>query len=255
MKLVLTLALVRALLVHARSSWIVGWDVLIFTQQWPITSCISHLEQSSKATCNLYPNMTSWTIHGIWPTKLGTIGPNYCNKSWSFEEAQIIDMEPYLIKYWGNIYGGETRTSLWKHEWTKHGTCAAQLPSLNSEKKYFEKGLEWVTHYDYVAVLSKHNIFPDDVKTYSRNDIYIAIKDMFGVEPAINCIYNKKTKQHELSQIKLCFDQSLHLVDCDGIIGYNEEIIGNCPQLGITYPASVRTGGKEYSYSRKLAKF
>lgn len=253
MKLVLILTLIRTLLVHARAPWSTQWDVLIFTQQWPITSCISHLIQNPDGACNLFPNMTSWTIHGIWPTKLGTIGPNFCNNSWHFQEAEIIQLEPYLIKYWGNIFAEDPQTSLWKHEWVKHGTCAAELPALSSEKKYFEKGLEWVTQYDYVAVLGKHNIYPHDINTYSRDDINSAIADMFGVDPAIDCIYNKKTKQHELSQIKLCFDRSLHIVNCDGIIGYEENVIGNCPKKGIIYPSSVRTGGKEYSYSRKLA--
>ncbi|XP_037801498.1 ribonuclease Oy-like [Penaeus monodon] len=239
-----------------RASWgNVDWDVIIFTQQWPITSCIHHLAHNPKASCNLFPNMTSWTVHGIWPTKLGTIGPNYCNKSWDFQESEILNIEPYLIKYWGNIFGEDSRTSLWSHEWKKHGTCAAQLPSLNSEKKYFEKGLEWVTQYDYVAVLGQHKIYPDDVQTYTREALFAAVKDMFGVDPSIDCIYNKKTKQHELSQIKLCFDRSLHLVDCDGIIGANEEkVLGNCPFKGITYPASVRTGGKNYHYPHELVE-
>lgn len=29
-----------------------------------------------------------------------------------------------------------------KHEWEKHGTCAAQLDVLNSQKKYFGKSLD-----------------------------------------------------------------------------------------------------------------
>lgn len=29
-----------------------------------------------------------------------------------------------------------------KHEWEKHGTCAATLPILDSQKKYFSKTLE-----------------------------------------------------------------------------------------------------------------
>ncbi|XP_066945174.1 ribonuclease Oy [Macrobrachium rosenbergii] len=253
--LFLAIVLLQALLVHGRSSWYknVEWDVLIFTQQWPITSCISHLSHNPHSSCNIFPNMTSWTVHGIWPTKLGTIGPNYCNKTWHFHEAEIMPIEKYLIKYWGNIFAEDPMTSLWQHEWVKHGTCAAQLPSLNSEEKYFGKGLDWVTHYDYVAVLGHANIYPDDVNAYTREQIFTAIKDMFGVNPHVDCIYNKKTKVHELYQIKICFDHSLHVVDCDGIKDKElAENQGSCPKDGIIYPASVKAAGKEYSYPRAL---
>ncbi|KAK8374574.1 hypothetical protein O3P69_010980 [Scylla paramamosain] len=140
MRLLLITAVLLVPVINAAEK--VTWDVLIFTQQWPITSCISHMEHDPGASCNLFPNMTSWTVHGIWPTTLGTIGPNFCNKSWHFQEKEIIAIEPYLIKYWGNIYAEDSRTSLWKHEWLKHGTCAAQLPQLNTQKKYFEKAMK-----------------------------------------------------------------------------------------------------------------
>lgn len=229
------------------------WDVLIFSQQWPITSCISHKQHDPGASCNLFPNMTTWTVHGIWPTKLGTRGPNFCNSSWHFQEKEIIDIEDYLIKYWGNIYAEDPRTSLWKHEWLKHGTCAALLPQLDSERKYFGKGLEWVTQYDILAVLTKSNILPSDVMTYDVKSIFQAVNNAFGVDPAIDCIYDKKTREHILSQIKLCFNPALKLVDCDGIVGLHTQILGNCPIEGITYANTVRNAGKTYKYPKELA--
>lgn len=44
-----------------------------------------------------------------------------------------------------------------KHEWEKHGTCAASLPILDSQKKYFSETLELYHHVDlngYVNELS-----------------------------------------------------------------------------------------------------
>jgi len=35
-----------------------------------------------------------------------------------------------------------------KHEWEKHGTCAATLEALNSQKKYFGKALELYQQVD-----------------------------------------------------------------------------------------------------------
>ncbi|CAL4123023.1 unnamed protein product [Meganyctiphanes norvegica] len=115
-----------------------------------------------------------------------------------------------------------------------------------------------------VAVLAQHNIVPDDKETYTRDEIFQAITQTFGVNPAVDCIYHRLNHQHELSQIKLCFDSSLNLVDCDGIIGLakldsfdntlNQTAIGNCPAEGITYPASVKVGNYEYHYPRELAE-
>lgn len=51
----------------------------------------------------------------------------------------------------------------------------------------------------------------------------------------------QKTREHILSQIKLCFNPALKLVDCDGIVGLQTEILGNCPIEGITYPNTVRS--------------
>lgn len=44
-----------------------------------------------------------------------------------------------------------------KHEWEKHGTCAASLPILDSQKKYFSQTLELYQRVDlngYVNELS-----------------------------------------------------------------------------------------------------
>ena len=54
--------------------------------------------------------------------------------------TQLNDLEPYLVKYWTNLFADKPMDDFWKHEWIKHGTCAAQLPVLNSEHKYFQKG-------------------------------------------------------------------------------------------------------------------
>lgn len=44
----------------------IKWNALIFSQQWPITSCIDHLIKNPDGFCNLFLNMTSWTVHGLW---------------------------------------------------------------------------------------------------------------------------------------------------------------------------------------------
>ena len=43
-----------------------------------------------------------------------------------------------------------------EHEWKKHGTCCTDLPSLNSEHKYFDTGLTLNGKYDILrSVIGK----------------------------------------------------------------------------------------------------
>ena len=40
-----------------------------------------------------------------------------------------------------------------EHEWDKHGTCSLNLDALNSELKYFTKGLELATQFDLLKLV------------------------------------------------------------------------------------------------------
>lgn len=44
-----------------------------------------------------------------------------------------------------------------KHEWEKHGTCAAILEVLNSQKKYFGKALELYQNIDLNGYVNQLN--------------------------------------------------------------------------------------------------
>lgn len=83
------------------------WDLLIFTQSWPATVCIEWKEHDRTHTCNLPTNKDSWTIHGIWPTKLGTIGPAFCNRTWHFDPEQVRPIEKNLEQLWTNVETGK----------------------------------------------------------------------------------------------------------------------------------------------------
>lgn len=120
-------------LVDARELQNNDWDLLIFTQHWPSTVCLDYEDQNPNHYCVRTDSESSWTIHGVWPTKLHTRGPGFCNKSLVFDPSQLTEIRDKLLELWPNIQGGNTEDSLWEHEWTKHGTCAVALPSLDSE--------------------------------------------------------------------------------------------------------------------------
>lgn len=191
-----------------------SWDMLIFTQQWPITSCYDWEKKGKSHKCLLPSEIEFWTIHGIWPTRKGEIGPNFCNKSAEFDVDKLQPIMDDLEEYWPNIHNDSEEDSLWKHEWLKHGTCALELPDLNNEVKYFDKGINWRQEYLISDMLGHYGIHPGSNNTVVN--IHQAIVSTLDKNPSIHCIYDQKTNVSFLSEIRICFDRELNLIHCDG---------------------------------------
>lgn len=97
------------------------FDVLIFTQRWPITACIEWMEKASDNVCILPSQKNVWGIHGIWPTRIGTMGPFFCNKSATFDIDTLKPIMEQLDLNWLNIEKGIIKCtififSLFAHE-------------------------------------------------------------------------------------------------------------------------------------------
>ncbi|XP_060872142.1 uncharacterized protein LOC132946257 isoform X2 [Metopolophium dirhodum] len=208
-----------------------SWDILIFTQTWPNTLCYSWKRSNPAHTCNLPSDKNIWTVHGVWPTKLGTVGPGFCNKSLVFNPASIYGIKDKLNQYWtdieippsntteGNFTSIDTshkKESIYFHEWEKHGTCAVALPALDSEFKYFYQGIEWSEKYNMRDVLDKSNIKINS--TFHVDDYWKAVKSVLKTNAWIECETKHDTKEQMLAEIRICFDKTLKLIDCDGIM-------------------------------------
>ena len=76
--------------------------------------------------------------------------------------------------------------AFWSHEWVKHGTCAAQLPELDSEHAYFSKALELAEKYDMKKLLEGAGI-PTSSSLYDADTIWSGVKDALGVKPFLSC--------------------------------------------------------------------
>ncbi|MBN3320815.1 RNT2 Ribonuclease, partial [Atractosteus spatula] len=176
------------------------WKRLILTHHWPQTLCsLEHI------TCSQF---NYWTLHGLWTDK-----GDMCNSSWPFDERQIEDLMPEMNKWWPDLLQSGA-TKFWSHEWQKHGTCAAQLESLNSEHKYFGKALELYKKVDLDGILKKFNIVPS-TKYYSLDEIEGTIVNFYRVKPKIQCVMPKEEEEAQtLGQIEICFDKEFQLVDC-----------------------------------------
>ena len=221
------------------------FDVLVFTQRWPVSICSQWLKESVNNSCILPIYDGIWTVHGIWPTKAVTKGPWNCNDTWHFNKSSIALIEPDLKQFWINIENNTKLTSLWEHEWVKHGTCAALLPQLNSEFKFFSKGLELIKMYNMKGILSANNIVPN-LSSYTIEGIYNSIKKVLNHNPIVQCAVDKNSKQSLLSEVQLCFDKSFNMVDCDIVYGLYEDVVkvGNiltdCSlKKAVLYPSEI----------------
>ncbi|XP_058815834.1 ribonuclease Oy [Topomyia yanbarensis] len=222
------------------------FDLLIFTQRWPITTCYEWREKSASNICGLPSPKNIWTIHGIWPTKRNTIGPSFCNKTAVFNVTELGKIEQQLEQFWINVEKNRPYDSLWRHEWLKHGTCAAAvLSQLNTENKYFGQGLTWLQQHSMADVLNEGGIIPG--VNHTVFEIHKVLTDRLQKNVAIECYHDKETKSQYLNEIRICFNKSLELADCDGIL-FEEvaidypagKVITNCNlNKPIVYPTSV----------------
>uniref|UniRef100_A0A1B0CEA7 Uncharacterized protein n=2 Tax=Lutzomyia longipalpis TaxID=7200 RepID=A0A1B0CEA7_LUTLO len=223
-----------------------SWDILIFTQQWPQTVCHQWKKEDRKHNCRMPSTRNLWTIHGIWPTKYNEMGPFFCNSSWTFNVSYIAPIENQLEIFWTNVEIRSDLYDLWRHEWEKHGTCASVLPELSTEILYFRQGLQWLNHYSMSTILANSKILPDSTPTVE--DIHTAVVSQLNRNPVIHCTYDSRRQEIFLEEIRICFNKSLELTDCDGVVGKfypthtysGGKIITNCdPSKNILYPSIV----------------
>lgn len=170
-----------------------------------------------------------WTVHGIWPTKIGTDGPAFCPSAVHFDPQQLEPIMNDLQQYWTNVEGGTKPNSFWKHEWDKHGTCAVVQPELNSVYNFFEQGLEWNKQYRIGDILAQGNIKPQD-NGYRVDQISDAIRNVLKKNITVQCVVDAKTKESLISEIRICFDKSFQLIDCDPTNPNHltDDVITNC---------------------------
>uniref|UniRef100_A0A8D0XZX3 Ribonuclease T2 n=1 Tax=Sus scrofa TaxID=9823 RepID=A0A8D0XZX3_PIG len=136
------------------------WKKLIMVHHWPMTVC-----NEVANNCEHPPDY--WTIHGLWPDKSGE-----CNRSWPFNPDEIKGLLPDMRLYWPDVLHSSPNHSVhfWRHEWEKHGTCAAQLDALNSQRKYFGKTLDLYKELALNSTLQKLGIKPS-ISYYQRFQI------------------------------------------------------------------------------------
>lgn len=237
------------------------FDFLIFAQRWPVTTCSQWMDKSERNTCTLPIQSAMWTVHGVWPTKLHSKGPKYCDRNQPFDLQKLNPIESEMTEKWTNIEKNTRFGHLWKRQWEKHGTCAAKhIPEMRNEFRYFLMGLDLHGDYSINRMLVMANIKPGINASYDLEEIHAALNSTINKSFAIVCEEDKKTKQSFLKEIRICLDKKLALKSCVGIItgdvDPDDKIITNCKKgRKIVYPSMEYLWRKEFNRQVEDEKF
>ncbi|XP_043474050.1 ribonuclease Oy-like [Leptopilina heterotoma] len=202
------------------------YDILLFSQQWPITTCFQKGKDLRECNIRNY----AWSIHGIWPTEdfPGTY-PKDCNNHSPLNVRNLKGIHRQLENKWYNILIKNVE-HFWSWEWKKHGTCSMNLQALNSQYKYFYQGLEWSKNYEIGSILNRSRIIMGDY--YYYREIQTALKNHLNVTTQIICHKEDDGWVQLLYEVRICINKRLQLIDCDGHV-YET----NCNKaLSIKYP-------------------
>jgi len=218
------------------------FDLLIFTQHWPYTTCLDW-EEKRHGSCNKI-GRPAWSVHGLWPTQFHKIAPSFCNASWPFDVKVLEDIRGDMDTYWPDIELRDVPNSLWEHEWSKHGTCAVgQVDGVESEEQYFHTGCRLAGENPVSDWLTEAGISPSDTERQPLEAVWQAVLDGSGTRPHIDC--EKIDGQVYIKEVKVCYNKNLVRVHCDGIKGSRKEMdktsmMGTCTRWGaFVYPSSA----------------
>ncbi|KAL8567682.1 hypothetical protein ACOMHN_008990 [Nucella lapillus] len=185
------------------------WDTLILTQSWPPGECVFF-----ESRCRIPSVVKTWVIHGLWPTLKGTVGPNYCNKSWEFDIQNVKSLEPKLLSSWPSIDEKEQSQHVWCHEWDKHGTCGSSLAAITDQWHYFNVTLGLHYRFDMATILASGKVVPSNDQSYSYSQVREAVHGKTGSNPNLLCVKNRSDGKCYLEQIELCMTPTFEPVDC-----------------------------------------
>ncbi|KAL4234457.1 Ribonuclease T2 [Mactra antiquata] len=195
------------------------WDYFTLAQSWPPGNCIdAKREHHVCNTSHIDERIKTWTVHGLWPSAMGSKGPSFCDNTTKFNATQINCLMDNLTIYWPNLYKDTNLTSLWQHEWLKHGTCCQDNKDTSGEFNYFAAALMLNQKYNITRMLMNHGVVPSTTVQYSIDDFVTAIKKEVGYTPVVNCAAKKMkngTTYHLISQLEICLSKDFTPRSCD----------------------------------------
>ncbi|XP_018497521.1 ribonuclease DdI [Galendromus occidentalis] len=188
-----------------------SYSHLVLSLQWHGGVCADG--KSDDRPCVGESKRDTWTIHGLWPSQ-GFSSPSYCSEE-AFDGRRLEKLKGQLNQNWPSYTATQDRYfTFWRHQWQKHGTCANDVPQLNSLVKFFETTLKLAKQHDIKKYLENSNIRPSRQQTYQPQQIMRAFAD--DLPSKLDVVCSDFRGKSVLSEVRLCFDKSLKPIDCRG---------------------------------------
>ncbi|CAG9533850.1 unnamed protein product [Cercopithifilaria johnstoni] len=196
-----------------------NFDYFQLTLIYPTSACRAYYDRSTKfiameSFCKVPVDAAPWTIHGLWPSRNDGSFPQFCDGKKKFNVSKLLPIRQKLERSWPNLFVMQSASSLWKHEWEKHGTCAGVVEEVSDEVKYFNKSLALYEQFDIFGMLGKQEIIPSQGKLYDRTLLHRSLTSAYGKNVEFHCLKDKKTKNWLLADVRLCLTKNFQLMDC-----------------------------------------
>jgi ribonuclease T2 len=183
-------------------------DFLLLSLQWPSSYCLQ------KQLCNKDIAQNQWQIHGLWPQRRGRERPQFCCSDTKFQFSNIEPLLSQLMRKWKSLRIDGNHKSFWRHEWTKHGSCARLLPLINSQFNYFNITLQLYDLFPLNLWLNKRGIKASNDRNYSLNSIHQYIEYELKTKIRLECL-SIRDSIPVLSEIHICLNKTtLEPIDC-----------------------------------------
>jgi ribonuclease T2 len=156
--------------------------------------------------------MTNATIHGMWPNYDAQQGnhwwPQCCDSTFgnNVDPNVVKQLLPQLQEYWPNEQdptGGNLGSSLWAHEWNKHGTCSGL-----DQTPYFENAMNIAAQLGTPSIITQNRN-----QTVSIDALYEA----YGASNCQNgqpCLVGFSCTNNALVQIMTCWGKDFTQIPC-----------------------------------------
>ncbi|PWA19379.1 hypothetical protein CCH79_00018374 [Gambusia affinis] len=200
-----------------------SWRCMVFTLQWPGGFCQSLYKETQ---CTIPENISSWTIHGLWPLHVQS-----CCTCWPIFYSDLQEVEEELLEFWPSLLKNKSCFRFWKEEWLKHGSCAACVEGFNSPLKYFQICLKLRHQFDLYRMLAEAGITPSCDRLYKVAELQQVLLPHVGERHEIQCVKDQQDRQ-VLFQVKVQLTRNL-TVGCghhgDGGLGPGPSPGHPCP--------------------------